>query len=162
MAETGETSDPLEDIREELGKVVTDQSSRLSKQESAIANITDRMGDLTTMIREMQALMGISHSADRSRKHTSKQIKLDLPKFSWIDPEGWIFQAEEYFAFHGITDDSRIQIARFHMTKAALSWMCSLRQNGLFSTWDIFKADLHERFGGSTYVDKLQELSRLQ
>lgn len=31
MTEAGETNDSLEDIREELGKVVTDQSARLSR-----------------------------------------------------------------------------------------------------------------------------------
>lgn len=121
MTEIEEASDSLEDIQEELGKVVTDQSSRLFKHESASANITDRIGDLTVMMKEIQVSMGMAHSPDRSGQKTSKQIKLDLPKFSRIDPDRWIFQAEEYFTFHGILDNSRIQIVGFHMTKAALS-----------------------------------------
>lgn len=153
MTEAEKVTDSLEDIREELGKVVTDQSSRLARQESAISVITERMGDLTTMLRELQASMGFSHDAGSAK--ASKQIKLDLSKFSGSDPDGWIFQAEEYFIFHSIMDDSRIQIAGFHMTKAALGWMRGLRQNKLLSTWDKFKEDLRERFGGSVYVDKL-------
>lgn len=106
--------------------------------------------------------MGLSNSPDRVGQKTTKQIKLDLPKFTGTDPEGWIFQAEEYFTFHGIVDDSRIQIVGFHMTKGALGWMRGLRRNNLLSTWERFTEDLCERFRGSVYVDKLQELSRLQ
>lgn len=51
--------DPLEDIWEELGKVVTTQSSRLSKQDKTIANITERISDLTLMIKELQSSMGM-------------------------------------------------------------------------------------------------------
>lgn len=142
--------------------MVTDQSSRLTKQETTIANISDRIRDLTAMMTEMQASMGISHNSGVAGQKTSKQIKLDLPKFSGIDPDDWIFQAEEYFTFHEIWDDSRIQIAGFHMTKAALGWMRGLRQNKLLLMWDRFVEDMRERFGGSTYVDKLQELLRLQ
>lgn len=57
-------SPELEDIREELGKVVIDQSLRLFKQESAIASITDQIGDLTMMMKEIQLAMGLS--PDRS------------------------------------------------------------------------------------------------
>lgn len=48
------------------------------------------------------------------------------------------------------------------MTKGALSWMRSLRGNQLLSTWDRFKEDLREQFGGSVFEDRLQELSHIQ
>lgn len=40
--------------------------------------------------------------------------------------------------------------------------MRGLRRNNLLSTWDKFKEDLHERFGGSAFEDKIQELSHIQ
>lgn len=115
------------------------------------------------MMREIQASMSLgTRGTETSRQKATRSIRLDFPKLQGIDPEGWIFQAEEYFLFHGIMDDSRIQIVDFHMTKGALSWMHELRRNNLLSTWDKFKEDIHERFRGSDFDDKLQQLSHIQ
>lgn len=89
-------------------------------------------------------------------------LKLDFPIFSGADSEGWLFQAEEYFAFRNIADDSRIQIAGFNMTKGALAWFRGLRRNNLLTSWECFKDDLRERFRDSVFDDKLEELSHLQ
>lgn len=78
------------------------------------------------------------------------------------DLESWLFQVEEYFAYHNIDDDSRIQIAGFSMSKGALAWMRGMRQNNLLSTRDRFKEDLREHFGASTFDDKLEDLCRQQ
>jgi len=91
-----------------------------------------------------------------------RSIKLDLPRFSGEDPQGWLYQAEEYFAFHSIRDEAKIQIASLHMTKEALAWIRGLRRNKLISTWPKFTEDLTERFGNSAFDDKLEDLSRLQ
>lgn len=162
MAANAEDIDPLEDLREELGKMVTIQKSQLSKQDTAIASIANWIKDLTGMLQELQRSMGALRGPEAPAQKASRSIRLDLPKFQGTDPEGWIFQAEEYFSFHGILDDSRIQIAGFHMTKGALGWMRGLCRNNLLSTWDKFKEDLRERFGSTNLGDRLQELSHIQ
>lgn len=40
--------------------------------------------------------------------------------------------------------------------------MRGLRRNNLLSSWEKFKADLREIFGGSMFKDKFQELSHIQ
>lgn len=137
--------------------MVTNQTSHHSQQDTTIANIIDQIGDITAI-----ASMGIPRRPDVSSQRTTRSIRLDLSKFQGTDPKGLIFQAEEYFTFHNIIDDSRIQISDFHMTKGALSWMWWLQRNNLLPTWDKFKDDLQERFGGSAFEDKLQELSHIQ
>lgn len=69
---------------------------------------------------------------------------------------------EEYFSFHSIGDDAKIQIAGLHMTKEALAWIRGLCRNKLLSTWARFVEDLTERFGSFAFDDKLEDLSRLQ
>lgn len=134
MAVSDEEIDSLEDLWIELGKVVTNQTTRLLRQDMAISNIVDRIGDLSTMLKDLQSSLDGSRSTGSSRQSVTRSIRLDLLKFQGTNPEGWIFQVEEYFSFHGITDDSCIQIVGFHMTKGALSWMCGLRHNDLLST----------------------------
>lgn len=121
MAAADEVIDPLEDIRAELGRAMTSQASCISRQDTAISNIIDRIGNLTSMMKELQVSLGAPQGPESSGHNATRSIRLDLPRFQGPDPEGWIFQVEEYFQFHGITDDSRIQIAGFHMTKGALS-----------------------------------------
>lgn len=56
--------------------------------------------------------LGDSHSllvGDSSQMRRS--IKLEFLCFSDEDPEGWLYQADEYFAFHTIGDESKVQIA---------------------------------------------------
>lgn len=97
MTASEETNDPLEDIRKELGKVVTDQTSRLSRQDLTIADMTIQIGDLTLIIKEMQSALGLGvKSGESSNQKATRSIRLDLPKFQGIDPKGWLFQAEEY------------------------------------------------------------------
>lgn len=93
---------------------------------------------------------------------TPRNIKLDLPKFAGDDLQGWLYQAEEYFAFHSIGDGAKIQIAALHMTKDALAWIHGLCRNKLLSTWEKFMDDLRERFGVFAFEDRLEDLSRLQ
>lgn len=89
-------------------------------------------------------------------------VKLDFPHFNGEDPEGWLYQADEYLAYHGILDESKLQIVGFHMTGKALSWIRGLRRNKLLTTWREFVDDLRERFWKAEYENKLEELSRLQ
>lgn len=155
MAASDEGFDLLEELREELGKIVTNHTSWPSWQDMAIANMLDRILDITSMLKEVQKSLGTSWGLESSSQKASRSIKLDLSKFQGTNPEGWLFQAEEYFSFHDIEDDSRIQIADFHMAKGALNWMRGLQRNNLLSNWDKFKDNLRERFGGSTFEDKL-------
>lgn len=47
-------------------------------------------------------------------------MKVFCPKFDGTNPEGWIFLAEEYFDYHGISETSMVRIAGLHMEGAAL------------------------------------------
>lgn len=106
MVETEDVFDPIEEICEELGRAITSQTSRLSIQDTAIANISDCILDITSMLKDLQASIGGQCSPESSNQAATRLIKLDLPKFQGSDPDGWIFQAEEYFSFHEIKDDS--------------------------------------------------------
>lgn len=100
--------------------------------------MSNHIVDIASMLKELQLSLGAPRGPKSSGHKATCSIRLDLPKFQGMDPEGWLFQVDEYFSFHGINDDSRIQIVGFHMTKGALSWMRGLCQNDLLSTWENF------------------------
>lgn len=142
MSAEDETVDPIEEIRAEIRRMAVNQTARITRQDTTIPNIVDSVGNLTAMMKELQSSLGRSGSSSEACDNGQKatlSIRLDLPKFQGSDPEGWIFQADEYFSFHGVTDDSRIQIVGFHMTKGVVSWMRGLRRKDLLITWEKFK-----------------------
>lgn len=54
------------------------------------------------------------------------------------------------------------KITGFHMSKSALGWIHGLKKNNLLMTRPKFMEDMKERFGASSFNDKLEELMRLQ
>lgn len=61
--------------------------------------------ELKTLLKELQPGRQDDLAFDPSSKAT-QAIKLDLLHFMGDDPQRWIFQAEEYFAFHGIKEEA--------------------------------------------------------
>lgn len=105
-------NDSLDDIRLELGKLIADQTARVMEvarwQDVAISNIMDRLFELSSLVKKLQSTLGTSKGVDSSSHQMAPGIKLDFPRFSGSNSKGWLFQAEVYFAFHNIMDDSRI------------------------------------------------------
>lgn len=161
----GSQDTQISEIRENLANVIRDYSVHLSeasrRQDIVISNLSDELCELKATIKQLQ-LGGNSNRNQEPGLRATRSIKLNLARFTGDDPQEWLFQAEEYFAFHRVAEEAKLQIAGFHMFKAALAWIRGLLQNGLLSTWAIFCDDLLERFGILAFDDKLEELSRLQ
>lgn len=160
----GCTNEALEEIRNSLVTITADQTKRVTdvtkRHDLAISNICDELSEVKQLLKNFQEGSG-SRGIDIDPK-VPRLIKLGLPRFTGEDPQGWLYQAEEYFAFHSIGEGAKIHIEALHMSKDALVWIRGLRRNNLISTWAKFTEDLSERFGGSAFDDKLEELSRLQ
>ncbi|XP_077250240.1 uncharacterized protein LOC143889774 [Tasmannia lanceolata] len=90
-----------------------------------------------------------------------RPMRLDVPKFDGTDAAGWIFKAEQFFAFHNTPNDQRLLISSFHMEGHALSWFQWMYSNGFLKTWNGFLEALSARFGPSPYEDYKGALSKL-
>nr|GLL22031.1 uncharacterized protein LOC112097934 [Ipomoea trifida] len=76
----------------------------------------DEANQSTRVVRTEIAATGPS----TPRLHT---MKLDVPKFSGEDPHQWIFNIQEYFDFHKVPEDQRLQIAGFSLEREASEWI---------------------------------------
>lgn len=157
--------DSLEDIRQEHGTIIAEHMVRqqeiMLQQDTVIAAIADRVLKLPKF-EGPEGPSDSQHFNTNDAANVRHSIKLDFPRFTDDGPEGWQYQAEEYFAFHGVGEDSKVQITGFHMTSKTLSWIRGLRRNKLLTTWSRFVEDLCERFGTANFKDRLEDLSRLQ
>ena len=90
-----------------------------------------------------------------------RSMKMEVPKFDGSDPNGWVFQIEEFFDFHGTPETLRLRIVSFHMEGRAATWYQWMKMNSLLTTWKAFLQNLKYRFGASLYEDPQGNLSKL-
>lgn len=157
---TENREESIEEMRQILGAIIDEQTARQKeitlRQDMAIAAIADTILKLTN-----NEHRSFPYDAKWEPSNVKRAIKLDFPRFIGEGPEGWLYQTDEYFAFHGIEEESKVQIAGMHMTGKALSWIRGMRRIKLITTWAKFVEDLREQFGAAEYENKLEELTSL-
>ena len=50
------------------------------------------------------------------------RMKLDVPHFDGLDPFGWIFKINQFFAYHETLEADKLTITSFYMERPALAW----------------------------------------
>ncbi|GKE13948.1 hypothetical protein Tco_1421525 [Tanacetum coccineum] len=85
-----------------------------------------------------------------------RSMRLDVPKFTGVDPDSWLFSINEYLSLLNILFDQRLRIVGFNLEGAAAEWFCLMTQNGLITDWDRFEESVKNRFGPSKLKLSLQ------
>ncbi|KAH0672438.1 hypothetical protein KY290_024676 [Solanum tuberosum] len=75
-----------------------------------------------------------------------KPASVELGRFHGVNPESWVFQAECYFEFYGITEDYKLTLASFYLDGDALEWYRWLFRNKQLVNWEHFTEKLLVRF----------------
>ncbi|GJW32118.1 ty3-gypsy retrotransposon protein [Tanacetum coccineum] len=88
-------------------------------------------------------------------------MRLDVPKFSGLNPESWIFAINEYFSLLNTPADQCLRIMGFNLEGAAAEWFRWMTRNGLITTLARFEESAKTRFGPSKYKDPQGALSKL-
>ncbi|GJZ56787.1 retrotransposon-related protein [Tanacetum coccineum] len=91
----------------------------------------------------------------------SRSMRLDVPKFSGVDPERWIFAINEYFSLLNTSIDQRLRNVRFNLEGAVAEWFQWMTRNGLITTWAKFEESVKNHFRPSKYEDPNEALSKL-
>lgn len=88
--------------------------------------------------------------------------KVELPMFDGEDPTGWITRAEVYFQVQETSPEVRINLAQLCMEGPTLHFFKSLLDDDEELTWEKFKIELVERYGGIGEGDVFEQLASLQ
>lgn len=88
-------------------------------------------------------------------------VHLDVPRFDGEDPYSWMFQIEQYFAYHNTPEAQRLQIVAFHLDGKASTWFQWLKSQNLPSSWSDFLSRVQSRFGASQFDDPEGKLAKL-
>ncbi|KAF8411003.1 hypothetical protein HHK36_003542 [Tetracentron sinense] len=92
----------------------------------------------------------------------SRTLKLNFPTFEDGDPFGWIYQAEQFFAYHRTNQEERLIIASFHLKGEALQWFRWYEKSQVYVSWRDFVAALNDRFRPTKYDDHAGALAKLR
>ncbi|GKC00564.1 reverse transcriptase domain-containing protein [Tanacetum coccineum] len=85
-------------------------------------------------------------------------MQLDVPKFTRVDQDSWIFAINEYFSLLNTPADQRLRIVGFNLEGAVVEWFWWMTRNGLITDWDRFMESVRNRFGPSKYEDLVTDI----
>ncbi|XP_026445458.1 uncharacterized protein LOC113346084 [Papaver somniferum] len=89
-------------------------------------------------------------------------INLKFPQFDGDDPDGWLFNADQYFAVHTADDALKITIASANLKGDANVWFRWKQSKAAIVTWTEFGAHLRARFAPEKFVDPRLAISNIE
>ncbi|GJU91826.1 ty3-gypsy retrotransposon protein [Tanacetum coccineum] len=101
------------------------------------------------------------HGGGGGKAGLPRSMRLDVPKFTGVDPESWLFSINEYFTLLNIPAGQRLRSVGFNLEGAAAEWFRWMSRNGLITDWARFEDSVKNHFGPSKYEDPQGALSKL-
>nr|GEV32002.1 hypothetical protein [Tanacetum cinerariifolium] len=128
-----------------------DTQRTMEQLQQELAKLTETIMAMNTKI---QALENQDHAGRMNANGEPKPyLKLFFPWFSGKDPQGWVYQAEQYFKFQKVVEGDRIALASFHLDGIALQWHRWYTKAQGPVTWAEYTKALLVPFGPTDYED---------
>ncbi|XP_040996067.1 uncharacterized protein LOC121242242 [Juglans microcarpa x Juglans regia] len=149
---------------------------QLQHHQHSITGITKRLDQLSDMLRSVVETVNEMSRSDREvsrdrdqppRNHEErcgfqKEFRLDFPRFTGLDPAGWIFKANQYFDCFQVPFHQKLMVASHHMEGEALVWYQNALDSGQFNSWETLVVAMPGKFGPSAFDDLMEALMRLK
>lgn len=87
----------------------------------------------------------------KSQPFYTRSVKVDFPRFQGDDVLQWIFQAERFCKYYGVTDEDRIEIASMHFDGPVVPWFQMMEKEGRITSWAALIEALEDRYGPSLF-----------
>nr|GEZ41326.1 hypothetical protein [Tanacetum cinerariifolium] len=113
---------------------------------------------MATLQAELQATKGLIQAGSygcggETASPIPCSIRFDVPKFSGIDPNRWIFSITEYFTLLSTMVDQRLRVVGLNLEGDAEKWFRLMMRHNLITTWDGFLESVRHFFGPCKYKD---------
>ncbi|XP_026398885.1 uncharacterized protein LOC113294724 [Papaver somniferum] len=156
-----ELTDEVKGLKDEIKESVDDLTKQrleyIEKAEVqegvARANRKEDMSALTTSL-----TTALTTSLYTALATAMKDIITDV---LGVDPEGWIFQADQYFSLHGITPAFKIPVVAARLKGDANSWYRWTKKSLTTPTWEEFCTFLGNRFADHKFINPHTALTKL-
>ncbi|KAL4558953.1 hypothetical protein LXL04_031079 [Taraxacum kok-saghyz] len=94
-------------------------------------------------------------------RYNYRSRKIDMPLFNGTDPDGWILQAERYFAIYQLLNEEKMEAAVLSLGGDALAWFRWSNKQRVITTWEELKSIFLKRFRSNTGGDLYEQWSAL-
>ena len=127
-----------------------DAAEKLAQQQAAAFQM--QFEALRAELQETKGLLQVRHGGG-GEPGLPCSMKLDVPKFTGVGPESWLFSINEYFSLLNIPVDQRLRIVGFNLEGAAAEWFRWMTRKGLITEWARFEESVKNCFRPSKYED---------
>ena len=110
-------------------------------------------------------LNGHGQGAVRNQYFSTRQTKVDFPRFNGEDLNGWIYRCQQFFDVDGTPPESKVKLAVINLEGRALQWHQNWRKykGGEESiSWEDYIEAVESRFGEQGHKDPMSELLGLK
>ncbi|GJW13961.1 retrovirus-related pol polyprotein from transposon TNT 1-94 [Tanacetum coccineum] len=127
------------------------------------AQVTSSLGDVLTQLQYLVTYVNrLKEGRGKDTSRFSRLGKLEFPKFSGDDVQGWLYRVKQFFAVDNIHEGDKVKIASIHLHDKALSWHQQfVKLQGENVVWIVYEEDILKRFGPIN-EDPMAELKNLR
>ena len=151
----------ITDIQAALSALMKQQEQSFKQQEEILKAIHDKPTQFSG-----SAFDSFSGGDAGSRGTKPFRIgKIDFPKFTGVDVEGWIYRCEHFFAMDETPNETKLRCAAVHLEGDALQWHRAFMKTRNATVaeipWHDYVRSISARFSNAMFEDPLEELASL-
>ncbi|GKD93181.1 ty3-gypsy retrotransposon protein [Tanacetum coccineum] len=140
----------------------------VSAASAAVGKVAPLVGTDGALQAELQVTMEMIQVAhheggggDNLSLTVPRSMRLNVPKFSGLDPDSWIFAITGYFTLLNTPVDQQLRMVGFNLKVDAAEWFRWMSRNMLITTWGGFLESVQNRFWPCMYEDPQGALLKL-
>ncbi|KAJ0628009.1 putative nucleotidyltransferase, Ribonuclease H [Helianthus annuus] len=150
----------ITEIRAALSALMKSQEQSSKQQEEILKVVRDKSNSSDS------SFGSSGPDADARGSKPFRIGKIEFPKFSGEDVEGWVYRCEHFFAMDETADDAKLRCAAVHLEGDALQWhrayMKTRNATVAEVPWPEYVRSISARFSDALFEDPLEEMASLQ
>ncbi|XP_022031762.1 uncharacterized protein LOC110932814 [Helianthus annuus] len=154
----------ITEIQTTLSALMKQQEQSSKQQEEILKAVRDKSVHSGGGVFSSGSSFSVS-DADSKGTRPLRIGKVEFPKFSGEDVEGWIYRCEHFFAMDETPDDVKLRCAVVHLEGDALQWhRAYMKIRGATISevpWEDYVRSISARFSNAMFEDPLEELAAL-
>ncbi|OMO88582.1 Retrotransposon gag protein [Corchorus olitorius] len=140
------------------GEAIAAFTAQIQDLKTTIESNSTTINAIQFKIEKFPAASGSSFLSD----YQAKPPRFNLTYFDGVDPQSWIFQAEQYFQIYIILAHQKLTVASFFMIGEPLTWFQWMFRNHQLIDWPSFARALELRFSPSGHTKPQLALFKLR
>ena len=114
-----------ESLKESWKESLKEIMTKMQSQDESISALNLQQNHLMARFQQEQngpILNGHGQGAVRNQYFSTRQTKVDFPRFNGEDLNGWIYRCQQFFDVDGTPPESKVKLAVINLEGRTLQW----------------------------------------